>query len=158
MPLKTKLYKLKFNLLALSALLFIMPFALPLSAYAACNTAAAPPTVKVTKDKDGKVIKTEKVPGKTATAQNVKDCLANNKIVKDINAIINFLAAGVGIVVVGAIIVGGIQYAIAGNNPSNVTAAKKRITDALIALLAFICLYACLEWLIPGGTPPIIKL
>lgn len=76
---------------------------------------------------------------------------ANNPIVKDINIFINFLAGLVGIVVVGAIILGGIQYTMAGDNPQAVSAAKKRITDGLIALVAFAFTYAFLQWLVPGG-------
>jgi len=61
------------------------------------------------------------------------------------------LAAGVGLVVVGSIIWGGIQYAVAGNNPNAVSAAKKRIMDSLIALLAFLFMFGFLQWIIPGG-------
>jgi hypothetical protein len=65
--------------------------------------------------------------------------------------VVNFLSAGVGLVVVGSIIVGGIQYAVAGNNANTVSAAKKRIQDTIIALIAFFFIYAFLNWLIPGG-------
>jgi hypothetical protein len=78
-------------------------------------------------------------------------CLNANPIIKSIRLIVNFLSAGVGIVVVGSIIWGGIQYSMAGNNPQAVSAAKKRIQDTLIALLAFFFIYAFLQWIIPGG-------
>jgi hypothetical protein len=81
----------------------------------------------------------------------VQKCLKNNQIVKDINLVVNFLSAGVGIVVIGAIILGGIQYSLAGDNATATSAAKKRITDGLIALAAFIFMFAFLQWLIPGG-------
>jgi hypothetical protein len=58
---------------------------------------------------------------------------------------------GVGVVVVGVIILGGIQYTMAGDNPQAVTAAKQRIINGLIALAAFLLMFAFLEWLIPGG-------
>lgn len=77
--------------------------------------------------------------------------LSGNPIVTDINQIVNFLSAGVGIVVTGVIIVGGIQYMTAGDNPQAITAAKKRITNALIALVAFLFMFAFLQWLVPGG-------
>src|SRR5574337_904255 len=63
--------------------------------------------------------------------------LSTNPIVEDINTVVTFLSAGVGIVVTAMIIVGGIQYMMAGDNPQAVSAAKGRITHALIALLAF---------------------
>ena len=75
----------------------------------------------------------------------------NNPIVQDIQTVVNFLSAGVAIVVVGAIIYGGIQYAMAGDKPEAVTKAKQHITNALIALLAFIFLFSFVQWLIPGG-------
>ena len=79
---------------------------------------------------------------------NLND-LKSNPIVEDINMIINFLAAGVGIVVVAVIIIGGIQYMTAGDNPQTVAAAKQRIMNGLIALLAFIFRFAFLQWLVP---------
>ena len=77
--------------------------------------------------------------------------LETNPIVRDIQMFVDFLAAGVGIVVVGVIIVGGIQYMTSGDNPTALTAAKQRITNGLIALVAFLFTFAFLEWLIPGG-------
>lgn len=82
----------------------------------------------------------------------VQSCLKNNQIVKDLNFIINFIATGVGIVVIGTIIVGGIQYSLAGDNATATGAAKQRIINGLIALVAFIFTYAFLQWLIPGGS------
>ena len=74
-----------------------------------------------------------------------------NPIIQDINQWVTFLSALVGVVVVGVIILGGIQYALAGDNPSAVTAAKSRIINGLIALGAFLLTYAFLQWLVPGG-------
>ena len=81
----------------------------------------------------------------------VRKCLKNNQIVKDLNLVVNFLSAGVGIIVIGVIILGGIQYSLAGDNATATGVAKKRITDGLIALAAFIFAFAFLQWLIPGG-------
>lgn len=67
-----------------------------------------------------------------------------------INPAVRFLTAGVGIVVTIMIIVGGIQYASSGGDPQAVTAAKQRIRNALLALLAYAFVFAVLEWLIPG--------
>lgn len=65
--------------------------------------------------------------------------------------IINFLSYGIGIVVVGMIIVGGIQYATSGGVPQKIEAARRRITNALIALVLYIFMFAILQWLVPGG-------
>jgi hypothetical protein len=82
---------------------------------------------------------------------DLEKCLNANPIIKNIRLIVNFLSAGVGVVITGSIIIGGIQYAVAGNNPNAVSAAKKRIQDTLIALVAFFFIYALLNFLIPGG-------
>jgi hypothetical protein len=74
-----------------------------------------------------------------------------NCITKDITIAINVLAAGVGVVTIAMIIVGGIQYSLAADNPQAVQAAKTRIRNAIIALLGFLFLWAFLQWLIPGG-------
>lgn len=99
------------------------------------------------------------IPGFALTAYVVNDKvvlaaapdLSGNPIVRDLNQIVNFLSAGVGIIVTGVIIVGGIQYMTAGDNPQAITAAKKRITNGLIALVAFLFMFAFLQWLVPGG-------
>jgi Na+/phosphate symporter len=64
---------------------------------------------------------------------------------------INVLSALVGVIVVIMIIVGGIQYSAAGDDPQKVAAAKSKITNALLALFLFIFMYALLQWLVPGG-------
>ncbi len=78
-------------------------------------------------------------------------CLQKNPIVKDLNIIVGFLSGLVGVVVVGVIIMGGIQYAAAGDKAEAVSAAKKRIINGLTALIAFLFIFAFLQWLIPGG-------
>jgi len=91
--------------------------------------------------------------GSAATQKStaLNNSLQKNPIVRDLRDWVNFLAAGVGIVVVAMIMLGGIQYSIAGDSPQKVTDAKKRIVNALIALIAFMFIYAFVQWLIPGG-------
>jgi F0F1-type ATP synthase membrane subunit c/vacuolar-type H+-ATPase subunit K len=88
---------------------------------------------------------------KDPNQNQVTKCLNANPIIKYIRTIVNFLSAGVGIVITGSIIYAGIQYGYAGNNSTTISAAKKRIQDTLIALLAFFFIYAFLNWIIPGG-------
>lgn len=78
-------------------------------------------------------------------------CLEENPIMGWIRFAVNFLSAGAGVVITIMVIVGGIQYASAGSNPQAVLAAKKKITSALIALVAFAFLFSFLQWLVPGG-------
>ena len=64
---------------------------------------------------------------------------------------INTLSALVGLTVVIMIIVAGIQYSSAGDDPQKTAQAKSRIVNAIIALVTFIFMYAFLQWIIPGG-------
>jgi uncharacterized ion transporter superfamily protein YfcC len=46
---------------------------------------------------------------------------------------------------------GGIQYSTSGGNPQAASAAKKRMSNAFLALLALVFLYTFLQWIVPGG-------
>ena len=70
---------------------------------------------------------------------------------KYLDPLINVLAAAVGVVVTISIVIGGIQYASSAGDPGKTSAAKQRITNAIIALIGFFLLYAVLSWLMPGG-------
>ncbi len=76
------------------------------------------------------------------------DCL----FVKYINPVIELLSALVGVVVVIAVIVGGIEYSSSGGDPQRAASGRKHITNALIGLFAYILLVAFLEFLVPGGS------
>ncbi len=97
-------------------------------------------------------------PAVATAASSVGNCTSNsntalkdNCIVNDLNIIINFLSAGVGIVIIGTIVVAGIQYTTAGENANKIEEAKKRIISGIVALVAFLLTFAVLQWLIPGG-------
>jgi hypothetical protein len=90
----------------------------------------------------------------TDPAVNGGNCASVSKcdlVSKWLNPFINFLAALVGIVVVISIVIGGIQYGSSAGDPQQVSAAKNRIRNAIIALVTFVFLYALLNFLIPGG-------
>ncbi len=91
--------------------------------------------------------------------QNGDDCikesvasepLADNPIFIYLRSIIQFLSAGVGVVVVLMLIISGIQYTTSSANPQALQAAKKRMANAIIGLLLFIFMVAILNFLIPG--------
>lgn len=82
---------------------------------------------------------------------HLKNCLQKNVIVRDLNMIVNFLSALVGIVVIGTIIYGGIQYSLAGDNAQLTGAAKQRIINGFTAFFFFLLIYAFLQWVVPGG-------
>ena len=85
------------------------------------------------------------------TSDSLNQCLQGNPIVKDLNDIVTILSALVGVVVVGVIILGGMQYAMAGDKAEAVSAAKQRIINGLIALVAYLFIFAFLQWIVPGG-------
>lgn len=64
---------------------------------------------------------------------------------------VNLVTALAGLAITAAFIVGGIQYSTSGGNPTASAAAKKRIGNAVMALLALVFLYTFLQWLVPGG-------
>jgi len=66
-------------------------------------------------------------------------------------ALFRFLSAGVGLVVIGSIIIAGIQYSASRGNPQATQAAIKRITNAIIGLLIYIFAFAILNFIVPGG-------
>lgn len=76
---------------------------------------------------------------------------SNCGIVGIIIDVTNILSAVVGIVVVLMVVVGGIQYSASRDNPQATAAAKARIRNAIMALVAYLFVYAFLQYLIPGG-------
>ncbi|OVE79236.1 hypothetical protein BVY00_00985 [bacterium G20] len=89
--------------------------------------------------------------GNGCASVSKEQCLKQSPIVHDLNIVVDFLSGLVGVVVLGVIILGGIQFATAGDKAEAVSAAKKRITNGVIALVAFLFIFAFLQWLIPGG-------
>jgi hypothetical protein len=73
-----------------------------------------------------------------------------NIVTKYVNPIITVLSGVVGVVVVIAIIIAGIQYAGSAGDPQKAMAAKIRIRNAIIALLMLMFMYAFLRFVIPG--------
>lgn len=78
-------------------------------------------------------------------------CINDNYLVIMAKWAINILSAAVGVVAVGVIVMAGIQYSSSAGDPGKTAIAKKRIVNAIIALVAFMFLYIGLQWLIPGG-------
>lgn len=74
-----------------------------------------------------------------------------NPIMSLFIGVVNFLAAGVGIVVVGGIIWGGITYIRSNGNSSIAQQGIMIIVNSVIGLLLFIFMYAIINFLVPGG-------
>lgn len=65
--------------------------------------------------------------------------------------VINFLATGVGIAVVGGIIWGGMVYASSNGDSGKSKQAVTVIVNSVVSLVVFIGMYGILQFLIPGG-------
>lgn len=84
-------------------------------------------------------------------AANGAKCDANCLMITYVNPFVKVLSAMVGVVVTISIVYGGIEYASSGGDPGKAAAGKKRIYNAVLALLAYLFLFAFLNWVLPGG-------
>jgi hypothetical protein len=100
------------------------------------------------KDKDGKETGGCKVEA-SCDSENLDS--SNCGIYRILLIAINLLSAMVGVVVVIMVIVGGIQYSSAGADPQKVAAARGKISNALLALVAYLFMFSFLQWVVPGG-------
>lgn len=74
-----------------------------------------------------------------------------NQIICTILLIFNWLAIGVGTVVVIMVIVGAIQYMTASGSQDQAKKGIKTIRNAIVALLLYLVMWALLNFLVPGG-------
>ena len=65
--------------------------------------------------------------------------------------ILNVLVYGLGAAAVFGVVIAGIQYMTARDDPGQVAKAKKKLIEIVIGLLAWALMYTVLNWLIPGG-------
>jgi hypothetical protein len=87
-----------------------------------------------------------------ATSINFGCSHKGNAILDATFAIIRFLSNGVGLVLIGSLVYGGIQYTMSQGDPQAMANAVKRFRSVMFALLLFIFAYALLNYLIPGVT------
>jgi hypothetical protein len=80
-------------------------------------------------------------------AQSAWSCL----FAKYASPVVELLSGLVGLVVVVAVIVGGVEYSTSAGDPQRAASGKSHITNALLALIAYAFLYAFLQFIIPGG-------
>lgn len=73
-----------------------------------------------------------------------------NPIRKYVNPFIKVLSGLAGLAIVVGLIWGGIQYSMSEGDPSKVSTAKRHIRNSVLALVAFLFLYAFIRFLAPG--------
>lgn len=74
-----------------------------------------------------------------------------NPIILWIQFFINWISVFIVIGSVIALAAAGVQYSAAAGDSGKIAEAKKRITNVLMALLAYFFLFAFIQWLVPGG-------
>ncbi len=120
----------------------------PLVASEEANTVATPPPPP-TLPSDSPAPTDSEPDCEIGTNQRIDE--DNCDILGYLNMALNLVSGGVAIAVIGNIIFAGIQYSTAQGDPSAASKAKNRIRGAVIAFIMYACLYAFIQWLIPGG-------
>ena len=72
--------------------------------------------------------------------------------IKIMNLVLYVITAGVGVLGLAGVIFAGVQYATAGDNEAQVTAAKERIRNIVIGLFLWAAMFAMVNWLVIGAT------
>jgi hypothetical protein len=90
---------------------------------------------------------------KDAAADPNADCSKHgcDFVDKYINPSINLLSLTFGLIAVISLIQAGIQYIMSTGDPQKTSQAKSRITNTIIAVIAYLFLYSFLQFLVPGG-------
>jgi hypothetical protein len=124
----------------------VKPFASG-SAHFSCTKGSA----KVTVVKVIPVVST--LPGPTPPPAPASPCSDTgcDLVENYINPLINLLSVIFGLVAVASLIMGGIQYTASEGDPQKISKAKNRLTNTVIAILAYSVLYGFLQFLVPGG-------
>lgn len=68
-----------------------------------------------------------------------------------LSLILKILVYGLGAAATIGVVIAGILYLTARDNEAQVTAAKKRLFDVVIGLVAWALMWTVLNWLIPGS-------
>jgi type IV secretory pathway VirB2 component (pilin) len=71
-------------------------------------------------------------------------------IITYVKQVLRFLSGAFGLLAVLAIIIAGIQYMTAGGNPGQVEQAKKRLGNAITAVILLVLMFGILYFLIPS--------
>lgn len=77
--------------------------------------------------------------------------LGNSGIWRLLIWIINILTVGVGVIAVAAIVFAGFLYATARDDQAQTKKAIEMIRNTMIGIVAYIFMFAILQYLIPGG-------
>lgn len=68
-----------------------------------------------------------------------------------LNLVLKILVYGLGAAATLGVVIAGIIYMTARDNPQQVAIAKKRLIDIIIGLAVWALMYTLLNWLVPGS-------
>jgi hypothetical protein len=90
-------------------------------------------------------------PTKIQSAGVSNDPATGGALINYLRGWLRLLNGAVALVVMLMLVIAGIQYMTSLANPSSIAAAKTRITNAIIALIMWLMMFAALQFLMPGG-------
>jgi len=90
-------------------------------------------------------------PSDPCAQTNSSSCAATDIISNWINPALTFLSIGFGVLAAIMIVIGGIQYSASAGDPQAAAAAKNRIMNVAIAIIAYFLIFALLKFIIPGS-------
>lgn len=115
---------------------------------ALCSACGNDPTAKSSKPGEPDCPCANNACGNAAGTCDKGFCDLINKYIKPT---INIVSVIFGLIVAGSIIVGGIAFSASEGDPQKAAAAKTRITNSILALVAYMFFYTFLQFIIPGG-------
>jgi len=89
--------------------------------------------------------------GATKCEANILKSFCSSGVMGLLGLVLDIMSAGVGIVAVGGIAYGALLYTTAGGSQEQVKKAIGIIQNVIIGLVAYVSLYAFLQFLLPGG-------
>lgn len=155
---KYRTLKFYFQALFFTALLFILGGAhvnalIPVGRPTLTNMAIV--TASSCQDANGTLVNNKSTAG-TGCVTNVPDPVTSKGAPPDLvknylNPFIKLLSVLVGLAVIIGIIYGGIEYSTSAGDPQKAAAGKKRIRNAILALIVYALTMSFLNFIIPGG-------
>lgn len=77
--------------------------------------------------------------------------ISDNPIVAFMKTVLQFMAGGIGIALVGGLVTGGVVIMTARANPQQIQKGEEIIRNAIIAIALYVFMFAIVNFLIPGG-------
>mgnify|MGYP003291114846 CR=1 FL=1 len=74
-------------------------------------------------------------------------------IIHILQLVVEIMTIGIGVLGVLGITIVGVQYLTAGGSEEKTRKAKRRMFEIVIGLVAYVLIYALMQWLIPGFRP-----